>query len=780
MKNKIRLVIGLLFSWSVLVAQPLYKNSKAPVEQRITDLLLRMTVEEKIGQLRCPLGWEMYEKTKSGVKVSQKFITLMREQPIGAFWAVLRADPWTKKTLTNGLNPYQAAQALNALQRYAIEQTRLGIPILFAEECPHGHMAIGTTVFPTSLAQASTWNPSLIHKMGSVIALEARLQGANIGYGPVLDIAREPRWSRMEETFGEDPYLTSVMGTSFMKGMQGDNQSDGKHLYSTLKHFAAYGIPEGGHNGAQANVGIRQLFMDYLAPFKKAVEEGATTIMTSYNSIDGVPCTGNSFLLRDVLRQKWGFEGFVFSDLGSIEGMVGARVAANYKDAAVLALKSGVDVDLGGNAYGQNLTEAIKEKQITMQQLDKAVANVLRLKFKMHLFENPYVSPEQAQKIVGSEEHKKIARKVAREGIVLLKNEGILPLSKSIKRVAVIGPNANNMYNQLGDYTAPQPRSSVVTVLDGIRKAVSPDTKIEYVKGCAIRSTKNTEIKKAVRAVQKADVAIVVVGGSSARDFKTKYIDTGAATVSNEVEKDISDMECGEGFDRKTLHLLGDQEALLKAVTAVSKPIIVIYIEGRPLNMNFAAQKAAALLTAWYPGAEGGTAIADILFGDYSPSGRLPVSIPRSVGQLPVYYAQGTPHDYVEGESTPLYAFGYGLTYSKFEYKDLKITPIFKKEDKLVRVSFILKNIGNYDGAEVVQLYVKDKIASVSLPPMQLKAFEKVYLKRGEIKTISFDLDKSAFSFYNSALQEVIEPGAFKIMLGTSSNDIRLEGESFM
>lgn len=300
---------------------PLYKQSSATVESRVKDLLGRMTVDEKIGQLCCPLGWEMYTKTSKGVVPSELYKERMSAAPIGSFWAVLRADPWTQKTLETGLNPQSGAKALNALQKYAIDSTRLGIPILFAEECPHGHMAIGTTVFPTSLAQASTWDKELMYKMGETIALEARLQGANIGYGPVLDIAREPRWSRMEETFGEDPVLTSTLGVAFMKGMQGEVQNDGKHLFSTLKHFAAYGIPESGHNGARANIGMRQLFSDYLHPFKKAVEAGAGTIMTSYNSIDGVPCTANKYLLSDILRKEWGFNGFVYSDLSSIEGI---------------------------------------------------------------------------------------------------------------------------------------------------------------------------------------------------------------------------------------------------------------------------------------------------------------------------------------------------------------------------------------------------------------------------------------------------------------------------
>lgn len=777
MSKTTSLLIGLVaFAGQAIAQQPLYKQATAPVEDRVKDLVGRMTIEEKVGQLCCPLGWEMYTKTNDGVIASDLYKERMKAMPIGSFWAVLRADPWTQKTLETGLNPELSAKALNALQKYAVEETRLGIPVLFAEECPHGHMAIGTTVFPTSLSQASTWNAELMYRMGEAIALEARLQGANIGYGPVLDIAREPRWSRMEETFGEDPVLTSNLGVAFMKGMQGDNQNDGKHLFSTLKHFAAYGIPEAGHNGARANVGMRQLFSDYLPPFKKAVEEGVGTIMTSYNSIDGVPCTSNKYLLTDVLRDQWGFKGFVYSDLTSIEGIVGARVAKDNKGAAVLALKAGLDMDLGGNAYGKNLQKAFEEGSITMDDLDRAVANVLRLKFRMGLFENPYVSPEQAKQLVRSEAHKELAREVAREGIVLLKNDGVLPLKKNIGSIAVIGPNADMMYNQLGDYTAPQEREEIVTVLDGIRKAVSPSTKVNYVKGCAIRDTTASNIPAAVEAARAADAVVLVVGGSSARDFKTKYIGTGAADVSNDGNQILSDMDCGEGYDRSTLRLLGDQEKLLKAVAATGKPLVVIYIQGRTLNMNLASEKAHALLTAWYPGEQGGAAVADILFGDYNPAGRMPVSVPRSEGQLPLFYSQGKQRAYVEEEGTPLYAFGYGLSYTKFAYGQLEMQKGDGKEI-LQTVSCTVTNTGDRDGEEVVQLYICDKVASVSQSPILLKAFERIALKKGESKKVTFALGEEELSLYNMEMKQVVEPGDFKVMIGAASDDIRLEGE---
>ena len=771
--RKTILSIYAVFMAITLVAQPVYKDPKATTENRVADLISKMTIKEKIGQLCSPLGWEMYEKTGNDVKVSDKYVKLMQESQPGVFWAVLRADPWTQKTLETGLNPELAAKALNELQRYTIENSRLGIPLLFAEECPHGHMAIGTTVFPTSLAQASTFNRELIFQMGEAIALEARLQGAHIGYGPILDIARDPRWSRMEETFGEDPVLSGTLGSEFVKGLQGSDIKEGKHVYSTLKHFAAYGIPVGGHNGQPAQIGTRELFTDHLSPFKMAVEAGAKTIMTSYNTVDGIPSTSNRYLLTDVLRNQWGFNGFVFSDLGSVEGIATShRTAPSIKHAAALALHAGVDVDLGGNAYGRNLEKALEEGLITEDELNTAVANVLRLKFDMGLFENPYVDPQKSKETVRNQNHKAVARDVARQGTVLLKNNNLLPLSKDIKSIAVVGPNADNIYNQLGDYTAPQDRHNVVTILDGIKNAASKGTKVVYAKGCAIRDTTQSDIPAAVAAAMQSDVVIAVVGGSSARDFKTDYIDTGAAVVTDKDDKIISDMESGEGYDRNTLTLMGDQDKLLKALFATGKPVIVVYIQGRPLDMNLASEKADALLNAWYPGQEGGDAIADILFGDYNPAGRMSVSVPRSIGQLPVYYSLGKQNKYVEGESTPLYSFGFGLSYTQFEYSDLEV----KRQSDNTLISFNITNTGERDGEEVPQLYIRDVISSVFTPPIQLKEFERIHIRKGETKEVTFVLDDSQLTLFNKDMKEVVEPGEFSVMIGAASNDIRLRG----
>lgn len=686
-------------------------------------------------------------------------------------WATYRADPWTKKTLANGLNPEMAAKAGNALQKYVMENTRLGIPMFLAEEAPHGHMAIGATVFPTGIGMAATWSPELVKEVGQVIAKEIRSQGGHISYGPVLDLTRDPRWSRVEETFGEDPVLSGTLGASMVDGLGGGNLSQKYATIATLKHFLAYAVPEGGQNGNYASVGIRDLHQNFLPPFRKAIDAGALSVMTSYNSIDGIPCTSNHYLLTQLLRNEWKFRGFVVSDLYSIEGIHESHfVAPTKENAAIQSVMAGVDVDLGGDAY-TNLCHAVQSGQMDKAVIDTAVCRVLRMKFEMGLFEHPYVDPKIAAKTVRRKEHIELARKIAQSSITLLKNENsILPLSKMINKVAVIGPNADNRYNMLGDYTAPQEDSNVKTVLDGIITKLSP-SRVEYVRGCAIRDTTVNEIEQAIEAARRSEVVIVVVGGSSARDFKTSYKETGAAVAE---EGSVSDMECGEGFDRASLSLLGRQQELLESLQKTGKPLIVVYIEGRPLEKNWASEYADALLTAYYPGQEGGNAIADVLFGDYNPSGRLPISVPRSVGQIPVYYNQKAPrnHDYVEVSSSPLYSFGYGMSYTTFEYSDLQVV---QKSARCFEVSFKVKNTGKYDGEEVSQLYMRDEYASVVQPMKQLKHFERFHLKKGEEKKVTFVLTEEDFFLVNYTLKKVVESGNFHLMIGAASNDIRLQ-----
>jgi len=759
--------------------KPVYKDSKAPTEARVKDLIGRMTVEEKVGQLSTILGWEMYQKEGKKVGISAAYKKAVDERHVGGLWATLRADPWTKKTLANGLNPAQAAEAANALQKYAIENTRLGIPVFLAEECPHGHMAIGATVFPTSIGQGSTWDPALVQRMAAAIATEVRVQGGHIGYGPVLDLAREPRWSRVEETYGEDPVLTSQMGVAMVKGLQGASLKSGVNVISTLKHFAAYGVPEGGHNGGSISTGYRELYQSFLPPMHAAVKAGILSVMTSYNSIDGVPCSSNEFLLTDLLRKQWGFQGFTVSDLGSISGILTSHhVAATAPEAAALAINAGLDDDLSGYGYDKELLAAFNQKLVSMDVLDRAVGRVLRLKFEMGLFENPYVDAKKAAKQVKSAANVELARQVARESVVLLKNEKeLLPLSKSLKSIAVIGPNADNIYNQLGDYTAPQPESNIVTVLEGIKAKVSAGTKVNYVKGCAIRDTTQVDIAAAVEAARNADVAVVVLGGSSARDFKTEYQSTGAANVTATGTQALSDMESGEGYDRATLDLMGKQQQLLQAVVKTGKPVVVVLIKGRPLNLNWMAAHVPAVLDAWYPGQEGGNAIADVLFGDYNPAGRLPISVPKHVGQLPVYYNTARParRDYIEMDAKPLYSFGYGLSYSKFEYSNLQVNTAESSGAVKVTVRFNVKNTSARDGDEVAQLYLSDDASSVVTPVKQLKKFQRLRLKAGEQQEVAFELTAEDLMLLNQKMDWVVEPGAFTAMVGASSDDVRLK-----
>ena len=709
---------------------------KDDIDVKVDNLLSQMTLTEKIGQLCCPIGFNLYD--------DESYKNLIDTLPVGGFWAVQRADPWSQKTLETGPDALKSVEIFNEIQHYAVENTRLGIPIYFAEECPHGLMAVGATVYPTGLGMAATWDEELLYKVGDAIGAEAAGRSAQIGYGPVLDIARDPRWSRVEETFGEDPYLSGTLGGAVINGMQ-------NHLAATVKHFAAYGIPEGGHNGAAAQTGPNYLMSDYLSNFEIAVKNGAKSIMTSYNAIDGVPCTSNSWLLKDVLREQWGFKGVVFSDLGSIWALHSThRTAASQLEATAQAINAGVDIDLGASNYGTYLKTAVEQGLVPIENVDDAVSRVLRFKYEIGLFDNPYLAVETRH---GTS---LLQLQAARESVVLLKNDGILPLSHDIISIAVIGPNANNMYNQLGDYTAPQNPNDIVTVFDGIINRAKDGTNFFYAKGCSIRDTKDADFKEAINAAKIADVTILVVGGSSARDFKTSYESTGAAVVNDH----ISDMDCGEGYDRVSIELSGLQEDLMKEIAKLHKPLIIVYIEGRPLLKNTANEVANALLTAFYPGEQGGNAIADVIFGNYNPAGRLPMSQPRHTGQIPIYYSQPKPHDYVEFESSPLFCFGYGLSYTKFEYNNLTVN----KLNDTIEVSVDVKNIGDYNGDEVVQLYLRDEYATITPAEKLLKGFKRIFIQKDETQHITFTIPT-----------ENLEPEEFTIMVGASSDDIRLK-----
>lgn len=739
MKTKHYIIIALFLLVSCSTSK------KDDIDIKVDNLLSQMTLTEKIGQLCCPIGFNLDDEA---------YHRLMDTLPCGGFWAVFRADPWSQKTLKTGPDANKSRLIFNKMQRYAVENTRLGIPIYFAEECPHGLMAVGASVYPTGLGMAATWDEELLYSLGDAIGLEAYSRGARFGYGPVLDIARDPRWSRVEETFGEDPYLSGTLGGAVIRGMQ-------NHLAATVKHFAAYGIPEGGHNGAAAQTGTNILLSDYLSNFEIAVKNGAKSIMTSYNAIDGVPCTSNSWLLKDVLREQWGFKGVVFSDLGSIWALHSThRTAENQLDATAQAINAGVDIDLGASNYGTYLKTAVENGLVPIENVDEAVRRVLRFKYEIGLFDDPYIDvpPVETDENPSVEtcHGASLQLQAAHKSVVLLKNDGILPLKHDVKSIAVIGPNADNIYNQLGDYTAPQDPDKIVTVLEGIRARANAETKIFYAKGCSIRDTNDADFESAIKAAKSADVTILVVGGSSARDFKTSYESTGAAVVNDH----ISDMDCGEGYDRVSLELSGLQEDLIKEIAKLHKPLIIIYIEGRPLLKNTANEVANALLTAFYPGELGGSAIADIIFGNQNPAGRLPISQPRNTGQIPVYYSQPKPHDYVECESSPLFCFGHGLSYTKFEYSNL----IVNKLNDTIEVSVDVKNIGDYHGSEVVQLYLRDEYATITPAEKLLKGFKRIFILINETQHVTFTIPTKN-----------LEPGEFTIMVGASSDDIRLK-----
>ena len=745
-----------------------YEDPKANIEERVADLMRQMTPEEKAGQLLTKFGWPLYERNGDQITLTTEAEKTLAEQGTGSLWGFMRADPWTQKTLTNGLNPEYAITATNLVQRYCIEHTRLGIPLLLAEECPHGHMAIGTTSFPTGIGQASTWNPDLLRQMGAAQAKEVRKQGGHIGYGPVVDLAKDSRWSRVEEGFGEDPFLAGELGVAVMQGMQENPECP---IISTVKHFTAYGSTEGGHNGGSAHLGETELNEQILPPFRKVVEAGLLSLMTSYNEIDGVPCTGNPYLLTDVVKKRWGFKGFIVSDLFSIDGMTGLGVAADLKDAARIAMNAGVDSDLGGQAY-RHLVDLIKEGKVAEARVDEALHKILYLKFSFGLFDKPFRTEAEGLTKAELAEHRALAREIARQSIVLLKNEKqTLPLKKEIRSIAVIGPNADTPYNMLGDYTAPQAEGQVVTVLEGIRKAVSKHTIVNYAKGCAIRDMSGEGLAEAQAAAEKSDAIVLVLGGSSARDFRTEYEATAAAKASQNEE---SDMESGEGNDRKTLTLMGRQHELLEMMKATGKPLVVVLIKGRPLAVKDCDELADALVDAWYPGIEGGNAVADVLFGDYNPAGRLAVSVPESVGQVPVFYNHNRSNNrsnYVEGTGQPLYPFGYGLSYTNFTYNAMTITP----EAAAIKVKVELTNSGSYDGDEVIQIYVKDVVSSHAKPVMELKAFKRINLKAGETKEVELAIDKKELELYQGDGKWLLEPGDFVIMAGGSSKNLPLK-----
>ena len=746
-------------------------TSLSPAE-RAEALLAKMSAEEKIGQL-CKLdGFKSYEVKDGKPEINQTFKDKFAEVQIGCMYGLLRADWWTGKTWSNGLPPELMAEGVNLFQRYVTENTRWHIPLMIAEEAPHGFMALGGTVFPTGLGMGATWNAELIRQAGEAIGAEGASTGINTVYGPILDISHDPRWSRTEEDFSEDPTLTSALGVAYVQGMQGGEPPKQGKVFATLKHFAGHGDPEGGHNSAPSHLGPIELRNVALRPFEACVKAGARSLMCAYNTIDGLPCAGNRKLLTGILRDEWSFDGFVVSDRGAIPLLKWHRFATDEAEASARALKAGVDTDEGCiDFHSKGLREALQRGLIGMEDLDRAVKRVLTMKFRLGLFEDPYLKNGKAVEIVGCGKHRKIALEAARQAMTLLSNkDNALPL-KGAKRIAVIGPNADTPMNQLGDYTAPQRREDIITTLDGMKElGAKHGAEIVYAKGCKVRSMRRDLFDEAIKAASEADTVVLVLGGSSAPDSETGFLENGAARGKEVSENSEFDKESGEGYDRGKLRFGGLQLELMREIKKLGKRLISVLIMGRPLIVDEVIVASDAVLLAWYPGMQGGRAIAEAVFGELNPAGRLPISFPCDEAQLPVYYYAQQPRDkfadYIDLSGKPSLLFGFGLSYTKFEYSNLKLEKSSIKADAKAVAKVTLKNIGELDGDEVVQLYLTAKRASVARPFRALKAFKRVSLKAGESKEIVFELGSQELGVYNEDLKWVVEPGPYVIAVG--------------
>jgi beta-glucosidase len=741
---------------------PDYKNPRLPVERRVADLLGRMTLEEKVAQLVCL--WTERPQAKPQTDFSTDRGDFSPEKAA----LVLKYGVGQIARQRERKDPREAAAFANALQRWLVEKTRLGIPAIFHDEILHGLMAPKGTSFPTPIALASSWDTELVSRVFAAAALETRARGSHFVLGPNLDLAREPRWGRTEETYGEDPYLVSRMGVAVIRALQGAGpRVDGEHVVATAKHFAAHGQPEGGTNIAPANYSERTLREYFLPSFEAAVREAhVMSVMASYNEIDGVPSHANRWLLGKVLRQEWGFEGLVASDYYGIPQLESLHhVAADKSEAARLAIEAGVDVELPDPDCYPLLVRLVREGKVSEAAIDKAVARNLRAKFLLGLFENPYVDPERAARVTNSETHRALAAEAARRSITLLKNDGdLLPLERSrLKSIAVIGPNAARAH--LGGYSDDPGRG--VSVLEGVRDKVGASVKVNFAEGCRITreggdwwadtshlsdpAEDERLIAQAVETARASDVSLVVVGGNE---------DTN--------KEAWADNHLG---DRDSLELVGRQNDLVRAVLATGKPTVVLLINSGPLAAGYIAEHAPAILEGFYLGQETGEGVADVLFGDYNPSGKLPVSFPRSVGQLPIYYDHKPTarRGYLYTSSEPLFPFGYGLSYTTFEYSDLKVSPARIAPGGRAQVSVTVTNTGRRAGDEVVQLYIRDLVSSVTRPVKELKDFARVTLAPGESKAVSFTVTPDKLSFYNLNMERVVEPGWFDIMVGTSS-----------
>ena len=755
------------------VRPPVYKNPSLSAARRAQDLLARMTLEEKAAQMMCV--WQ--KKSETLVDANGDFD--LRKARAAFKTGHGLGQVGRPGDAGKGKNAREMAGLTNAIQKFFIENSRLGIPVIFHEECLHGHAGVDGTSFPQPIGLGATFNPALVESLYAMTAEETRVRGAHQALTPVVDVARDPRWGRVEETFGEDPFLNARLGCAAVRGFQGDASfKNKKHIIATLKHFAAHGQPESGMNCGPANISERVLRETFLFTFQEVIQNaGAISVMASYNEIDGVPSHANRWLLRDVLRKEWDFKGFVVSDYYAIRELNhrpethGHFVANDKKEACALAVKAGVNIEFPEPDCYLHLVELVRKKILKESQLDELVAPMLYWKFMMGLFDDPYVNPKHAEKIVGRNAHRKMALDGAHETVTLLKNENNLaPLNlRKIKSIAVIGPNANR--SLLGGYSG-APKHNV-TVLGGIRAKVrGSGVKVHYSEGCQITlggswnqdeviasdpEADRKQIAEAIEVAKQADVIVLATGGNeqtSREAWSLKHMG-----------------------DRTSLDLIGRQEELVKAMLATGRPVIVFLFNGRPLSINYLSQHVPVIFECWYLGQETGRAVADILFGDYNPGGKLSITIPRSAGHLPAYYnyKPSARRGYLFDDVSPLYPFGFGLSYTTFAFENvrLKKTKIGLKDSTQVLVD--ITNTGERAGTEVAQMYIRDCVSSVTRPVKELKGFQKIWLRPGETRTVALDITPESLAFYNIHMKYIVEPGEFEIMVGSSSRDADLQ-----
>ncbi len=749
--------------------QPLYKDASASIDTRVEDLLSRMTLEEKLVQIT-----SVWSRRDALFDAKGRFDTAKAKRlfPHGIGQVTRPSDrfPAIDAFTTVQRDERETVERINAIQRYAINNTRLGIPALFHEEGLHGYAARNATSFPQAIGLASTWDPALIERVFTVTAREIRARGSQLVLAPVVDVARDPRWGRLEETYGEDPYLAGELGVAAVWGFQGRSMPLAQdRVFATLKHMTGHGQPESGTNTAPANISQRILRDVFFPPFIAAIQRGnAQLVMPSYNEIDGLPSHANRWLLQDILRGEMGFKGAVASDYTAINELVDIhRIEPDYAHAAARALKAGVDADLPDGQMYAHLPKALEQGLIAQADIDRAVRHMLRLKFLAGLFEHPYADVKHAQQITGNDEARALALEAAHKSVVLLKNDGLLPLRvESLKTLAVIGPNAARI--DLGGYS--NVPKQVVSILDGIKAKLGDRVRVTHAEGVRITDQGNwymdqskladpaenrERIKEAVQVAKDADTIVIVIGGSSAV-FREAWAKTHLG-------------------DRATLDLIGEQQELVDAMFALGKPIVVVLINGQPLAIPDVVARTNAMLEGWYLGQEGGTAMADILFGDVNPGGKMPVTVPRSVGQLPMYYSEkpSAHRGYHFDSKEPLFPFGFGLSYTTFEIGEPQLASKRIPVNDPVRVTVDVKNTGSRKGDEVVQLYVRDVVSSVTRPVKELKGFRRVTLEPGASTTVEFTLDKSAFAFWNEQMQYGVEPGELQIMAGPDSQRLK-------